>query len=427
MKKVLIITYYWPPSGGGGVQRWVKMSKYLPDFGWEPIVFKPQNPEYPLIDHSFDEEVKSIKILECPIWEPSRFLKKIGAEKEANLSAGFVSEGKSWKQKFAIWVRSNFFIPDARKFWIKPSIKYLNEYLRENPVDAIISSGPPHSCHLIALPLKNEFNIPWIADFRDPWTNIDFYQELSLTTWADKKHHRLEEIVLKTADVVVPIGKTMGEELKDLGAKNVVVIPNGYDVKRETSKQMDAKFTLTHIGTLGKARNPMLLWKVLSEICSENLEFANDCHVQLMGSIDAAIKNSVQEFGLNSQVSYGGSVSNHIALDLQSKSQVLLLLINQSPNAKGILTGKFFEYLSVQRPILAIGPKDGDAAEMLNETQAGLLADYDQAALLKQHILAYYQLYKSGELNITTTGIEKYSRKNLTKILANLLNELTIK
>jgi len=420
MPKVLIISYYWPPSGGGGVQRWVKMSKYFKEFGWEPIVFIPENPEYPIIDDSFNKDVKDIPVIKGKIWEPSRLLRKLGAKKEANLNSGFVSDEHSLKQKMAIAIRGNFFIPDARKFWVTPSVKTLSQYLKANHIDAIVSTGPPHTAHMIALKLKAKFNIPWVADFRDPWTNIDFYNELHLSSWADKKHRRLENKVLKSADHVVTIGITMGEEMVELGARQVSVITNGFDVQ-SVSKDLDKMFTLTHIGRLGGSRNPKLLWGVLAELVAENIEFAEQCKVQLIGNVDGEVKEAVIASGLTKQVEFGKNVSNQESLAIQGRSQVLLLLINNTQNAKGILTGKFFEYISVSRPILAIGPLDGDAADILNETCSGNMFSPTQHKELKQHIMQCYEKFKTGELSVKTKGAEKYSRKNLAKEYTTLL------
>ena len=221
-RKVLIITYYWPPSGGAGVQRWLKFVKYLPNLGWEPVVYTVENGEYPVMDKSLNEDVSAaLKVIKTPIWEPYNIYKKIsGRNKNDTINSGFLAESKKSKfsENLGKWVRGNFFIPDARKYWIKPSIKYLSNFLNDNPADLIISSGPPHSTHLIAMDLKNKFQIPWVSDFRDPWTNIDFYKELKLTNWADAKHKRLEKHVLTNSDLVLTVGNQLKQELIELGA-----------------------------------------------------------------------------------------------------------------------------------------------------------------------------------------------------------------
>ena len=244
MKKVLIITYYWPPSGGPGVQRWLKFAKYLPEFGYEPIIYTPQNPEAPAIDESLLKDIpEGIEVLKQPIWEPYNWYRQFLGQKDKKIGSGFVSEKKEpgILHKISVWVRGNFFIPDARRFWIKPSVKYLTKYLKENSVDAVISTGPPHSMHLIGLGLKKQLDINWIADFRDPWTNIDFYQELMLSSWADKKHHDLEKEVLTRADKVVTIGYTMSQEMKYLGARAMqgkAYLPGSDEDKQNLSSEV---------------------------------------------------------------------------------------------------------------------------------------------------------------------------------------------
>ena len=230
-RKVLVITYYWPPSGGAGVQRWLKFVKYLTLMGWEPIVYTPLNPEYPVEDKSLLDEIPpGVTIFKTPIKEPYTIYKKfVGMKSTDKVAANFISDGKkpSWAQKVAVWLRGNFFIPDPRVFWVKPSVRFLSELLEDDPVDVIVTSGPPHSMHLIGLKLKQKYGIPWVADFRDPWTNIDFYHELMLTTVADSIHKRLERKVLTKADLVVTVNRAMQEEFLAKGAKQVSVISNG--------------------------------------------------------------------------------------------------------------------------------------------------------------------------------------------------------
>lgn len=430
MKKVLIITYYWIPSGGAGVQRWVKFTKYLRDFGWEPIIYTPQNPEFPSIDHSFEKDIPSdIQVIKTPIWEPYELYRTIMGKKGESINAGFISENKksNWKDKLSIWIRGNFLIPDPRRFWIRPSVRFLNNYLKENPVDAIISTGPPHSMHLIALDVKKNFpTLPWIADFRDPWTNIDFYKDLNLCSISDKIHHRLEKKVIQNADCVLVVSKGMKEEYKLMNPKQLKVIPNGFDESDaiDIIFQLDRKFSISHIGTLNVARNPTILWEVLSEICTENSEFKNDLQIQLVGKVDFSVLEVIRFAGLQNHLLKIDYLSHSEAIVKQQCSQILMLLINNSGNAKGILTGKFFEYLAAKRPILAIGPIDGDAAEVLAQTGAGIIVDFNDKKGTKKVILDYYNQYKTKSLHIKSGSVEQYSRKSLTKDLAALLNSL---
>jgi glycosyltransferase involved in cell wall biosynthesis len=267
LKKVLIISYYWPPSGGAGVQRWLKFAKYLPQFGWQPIIYTPENPDFSIKDESLLKDIpKEAEVLKTKIWEPYRLYKLFSGKKSENANAGFFAGGKkSWKQRLSIFIRGNFFIPDPRVFWVKPSVKYLKKYIEENAIDAIVSTGPPHSMHLIALGLKKHFpTIKWIADFRDPWTEIDFYHELQLTSWADKKHKRLEKEVIESADEVLVIGNKMAEQFSKL-KENVSVIYNGFDEDDfpKNPNEESNYFTIVSVGSMNKDRHHEEFWKHL--------------------------------------------------------------------------------------------------------------------------------------------------------------------
>ena len=428
MKKVLIITYYWIPSGGAGVQRWVKFAKYLRQYGWEPIIYTPENPEYPSIDHSFEKDIPAdITVLKTPIWEPYNVYRNLTGKKNQAINAGFISENKKqgWKDKLSIWIRGNFLIPDPRRFWIKPSVGFLSDYLKENPVDAIITTGPPHSMHLIGMGLKKNFpSLPWVADFRDPWTNIDFYKDLNLTWFADKIHHKLEREVLQKADTVLVVSRGMEEEFAPMKPKKLQVITNGYDESdvQVGTLALDGRFSISHIGTLNAARNPRIVWKVLSEICAENVDFKKDLQIQLVGKVDFSVLEDIQSYGLQEQLLKIDYLSHSEAIAKQNSSQVLMLLINQSGNAKGILTGKFFEYLAAKRPILAVGPTDGDAAVVLNETGAGVIVDFADEQETKTVIQNYYNQYKKGTLSVQSESVERFSRRSLTGELTGLLD-----
>ena len=430
MKKVLIITYYWIPSGGAGVQRWVKFTKYLRDFGWEPIIYTPENPEFPSIDTSFEKDISAdIQVIKTPIWEPYTIYRNLTGKKNQSINAGFISENKKqgWKDKLSIWIRGNFLIPDPRLFWIKPSVRFLTTYLTQNPVDVIITTGPPHSMHLIGLGLKKNFpTLPWIADFRDPWTNIDFYKELNLSWISDKIHHRFENKIIQCTDSVVVVSNGMKDEYELMKPEHIQVITNGYDDSDvlKVSVELDKKFSISHIGTLNAARNPKIVWKVLSDICAENADFKADLQIQLVGKVDFSVLEDIKNMGLTGNLLKIDYLSHSEAIAKQQSSQILMLLINNSGNAKGILTGKFYEYLAAKRPILAVGPTDGDAANVLNQTGAGKMVDFDDEEATKEAILDYYARFKAGSLKVESTSVERFSRRSLTAELANLLNTL---
>jgi glycosyltransferase involved in cell wall biosynthesis len=371
MKRLLIITYYWPPNGGAGVQRWLKFTKYLPQHGWQPVVYTPSNPEVIMPDPALEGEVPAeAEIVRYPITEPYGFYKRLtGRGKDTKVHTGFLSEEKrqGWREDLALWVRSNLFIPDARVWWVKPSVRRLKAYLKDHPVDAVVTTGPPHSLHLIGLALKRELGVHWIADWRDPWTNIDFYQQLKLTGWADRKHRRLEGDVLREADRTIAVGWTMAAELEALGAKHVDVITNGYDPADVTTPAaaVDEAFSLVHVGSLTATRNAPGLWKALALLCAQDPVFAAKLKLRFVGAVDHTVLASIAEAGLSEKVERVGPVSHAEAMRHMQQARVLLLLLNDTANARGILTSKLFEYLSVGRPLLSIGPKDGDLARVL--------------------------------------------------------------
>ena len=398
MRRVLIITYYWPPSGGSGVQRWLKMSKYLPENGWQPVIYTAKDAEYPVEDPSLDQDVApEAEVIRRPIVEPYNFYKKfLGMKKGEKVKAGFINEGEKkngWKENLSVWLRGNLFIPDARCWWVKPSVRFLKRYLKEHPVDAMISTGPPHSMHLIAKALHKKFNIPWVADFRDPWTDIDFYKDLKLTRCADKKHHRLEYQVLTEATKVVTVGWDCAKGLESHGAKDVEVITNGYDdlgkicVKTDENPSLrdhqSLPFTMSHIGIIGENRNPETLWQAISELADKDLK------IRLIGQVDNSVIESIKRNNIEKLVEIVPYIPHNQVIEEQANSDVLLLFVNNTPNAKGILTGKIFEYMASGRPILCIGPEDGDSARILSETQTGITVDFNDKEKMKSVILAY--------------------------------------
>ncbi len=427
MKKVLIITYYWPPSGGGGVMRWLKMSKYFPELGWQPIIYTPENPDPSISDESLVKEIHNeIVELKTPIWEPYDIYRKLTGKKgKAKFKAGFISEASSgnWKNKLSVFIRGNFLIPDPRKFWIRPSIKYLSKYIKENPVDLIVSTGPPHSMHLIALGLKKKFDIPWIADFRDPWTDIDFYSKLKLTCWADKKHHKLESEVLSKADHVVTVSPGCANDLEKIGNKKVEVINNGFDpLDFNFGKQnLDKTFTISHFGAFNQDRNPKLLWSVLGEISKNNTEFKKLLSIKLIGQTDESVINEIHKNGLSENLILIGHLPHKEGLTELSKSQVLLLPLNDAPNVKGILPGKMYEYLALRRPIIALGPTDADFSKIIKETNSGEAHDFNDFQGIKDSIEKYFELFQNNKLDIESNSYEKYSRRNLANKFVSLI------
>lgn len=424
MKKALIITYYWPPAGGSGVQRWLKFVKYFRDFEIEPIVYTVENPNYPIEDQSLLNDIpNAIETLTQPIWEPNNLFAVFGKNKTE--SAGFLNPNPSVFGKLLQYVRANYFIPDARKYWVKPSVNYLKKYLKNHKVDVVITTGPPHSVHLIGLNLKKQLGIKWIADFRDPWTEIDYFHQLPLTKRAIKKHHSLEKEVLTKSDCVLVVGNTMREKYRKFNT-NVITVTNGFDaVIADDSIELDSKFSITHIGLMNADRNPKILWEVLSEIIDENKAFLADFEMKLIGKVDPTVVKEIKKYKLANCVKIMDYVSHSKVLEFQKQSQILLLVVNDVPSSKGIITGKIFEYLMAKRPILAIAPVDGDLAEIINRTNSGSVVGFNEKERLKKSILDLYLKFKKGKLKVDSKEILQFHRRELTKKVSEIINTIT--
>ncbi|WP_037321412.1 glycosyltransferase family 4 protein [Salegentibacter sp. Hel_I_6] len=429
MEKVLIITYYWPPAGGPGVQRWLKFVKYLRDFGIEPIVFIPENPNYPMLDNSLESEIpEGIIILKKPIFEPYQLAGFFAKNQTKTISKGIIAAEKnqSFLQKSLLFIRGNLFIPDARRFWINPSVKFLKTYLEEEGIKKIITTGPPHSLHLIGLKLKKELDLKWIADFRDPWTQIGYHKKLKLTKSSEQKHKDLEREVLNSADQIITTSFATKAEFAVKTNKPISVITNGFDAEENEAKtnELDNKFSISHIGSLLSERNPEHLWKAIAELTKENISFAEDLELKLAGTVSEEVINSIKLAGLGEKLQLLGYVSHKEAITLQQESRLLLLIEINSEETRGIIPGKLFEYLRAKRPILAIGPKKWDVQKILEETGAGEYFQYSEKDKLKSLILSHYEKYKNGDANIVKGDIQQYHRKNLTRKLASLIKNV---
>lgn len=431
MKKALILAYYWPPCGGAAVQRWLKFCKYLPQYGWEPIVYTAKEGEFPQYDPSTLEEVSNdLTILKTTVPEPHKLYKKFTGRKEKEaLEPELVtsSKNKSLLENFAIWVRGNFFIPDARMFWIKPSIKYLKEYLKEHPVDVIISTSPPQTMHLIALELSRYFNIPWLADFRDPWTMVDYFDQLKLSKRSEAKHKKLELEVLKNATKVLTVSPTWANDFKNLGANDVQVITNGYDHLDlpDNKINLDEKFSIAHIGNISKERVHKSLFKVLQRLCEQTPTFSDHLEIKLIGHVDPALQQFIQKYKLSEFVKTEKAVSHKKAVEETFKSQVLLLLLGAEDKSQGRIPLKVFEYIAARRPILGIGPKDGDAAKIVKESSTGNVFDFNDEQGIYEFIqLKFEEFQNQKDQKFQSKSPEKYSRIKLTEELANTLNTI---
>lgn len=440
MKRVLIITYYWPPSGGSGVQRWVKFAKYLPSQGWQPVIYTPENPELTSVDKTLAQEIPAeAEIVKTKILEPYGIYRKLmgkgsstdlKALTDANASKDEVNPihgGKmSFKQKLSLYIRGNFFIPDPRVLWVRPSVRFLTKYLKDHPVDAIITTGPPQSMHLIGLGVSKATGIPWLADFRDPWTKMFYFKHLGLNESSEKKHHQLEKSVLDGATRVIAVSPLVQEEFRAMTNTPVELITNGFDeedFRGEVAR--DEFFTLTHTGLFASDGNPETLWKVLADKCSGDDEFRHFLRIKLVGKTDREIVDSIRRAGLADNLEDMGYQSHESAVREQRKAAVLILPLRKEPEYRAVLPGKLFEYLASRCPVLGIGQTDGAMAGIIQKTGSGVVYDWDEEKKIRAWIDFCWDEFRVGELKDNTSSINDYTRKNLTRKMAELLEEIT--
>ncbi len=430
MKKILIITYYWPPSGAIGVHRCLKFAKFLRNYEWEPIIYTAKDAQYPYLDSSnFKHIPEGITVLKRKILEPFNLFKLFSGRKKTSVLTNPV-QVRDKKQKFvdklSIWIRGNFFIPDARSLWIKPSVRYLSKYLKENKIDAILSDGPPHTNTAIACKLSRKFNIPWLADYQDPWTQVDYYKEFMLSNFADKKHKKMEQEAFQTAKKTTIASPTWKKDLESIGAKNVDVIFWGYDeddfVGIEAQKQDD--FVISHAGLFGHDRNPTDFFKALKDLMSENKLFADKLKLKLAGPIDYFVKQAITEADLDQNTELLGSIPRNDALQLTVNSSILLLPLNKADNVQGRIPGKLFEQMRSNVPILCFSPKGTDVENIINETKTGKSFEYSDYQGIKNYILELFENFMENKINKENKNIEKYSQKNQVEKLAEYLNEI---
>ena len=424
-KQVLIICYYWPPAGGPGVQRWVKFIKYLPSFGIIPVILIPENPVYPFNDDSLIKDIDTdLKIFKVPIREPYKFASIFGKQSK-RLSSGLINSNQeqSFLERLLLFVRGNFFIPDARVMWVNAAVKKAKQIINEHNIDTLITTGPPHSIHLIGEKLKKECLVNWISDFRDPWTSIGYHDKLKLLPFAKRRHLKLESLVLNAADQIVVTSYATKKEFEAKTKVPVTVITNGYDFVPDTAIDNSNKFLISHVGTLLSDRNPKILWKVLKDLVDEDDKFAECLCIDLYGKVAQPIIDTIKHFNLVDFVTYKGYVSHHDAILAQQTAQILLLIESNSNAASYIIPGKLFEYIASKTPIIAIGPKVSDIQRIINETQCGIYLNYTDEKTLKSTLKTYFENYcKRAKLISKTSNFESYSRYELTSKLSRLIN-----
>ncbi len=453
MKRVLVITYYWPPAGGSGVQRWVKFAKYLPAEGWQPVIYTPLNPDAPATDRSLEADVPpEAEVLRTPIREPYGLYRRLfGAQKAEKSEVNPINAAeKPWKKKLSMWIRSNLFIPDPRRSWVRPSVRFLLKYLKGHPVDLIVSTGPPHSMHLIARDLARKTGLPWLADFRDPWTKIFYYKHLLMTRVVRRKDAALERSVLEECSAVVAVSPRVQDDFRQMTSRPVHLVTNGYDeadfapFRRDAHPEAEAgtntgtmpeamvgspseddskrSFTLIHTGLFAADGDPTVLWRILAEKCAADAQFAARLRIRLAGKTDRKVLDSIRQAGLEGNLDDLGYRPHRDMPALQTGATVLLLPLRKEPEYASVLPGKLFEYLGARRPVLGIGQSDGAMAQILKETGSGETLDWNDAEGLKTYIDHHWKAFLSGKDPYAGHGAEAYERRASAARMAALMD-----
>ena len=423
-KKVLIISYYWPPAGGPGVQRWMKFVKYLPEYNIKPILYIPENPNYPIYDYSLNDEVsENLEIIKNPITEISNI---ISNSKSLNLiRSGNIPNPKeqSLFQRLLFFIRGNLFIPDMKILWKNKSIDFIENYLSKTKIDVVITTGPPHSLHLIGYELKKRLNIKWISDFRDPWVNLNYLNRFHLLPSVKRRHKKLRDKVLINSNSVIVTSEKLKKLYKEI-APNIFKITNGYDYEYSTVN-IDSKFSISHIGSLYPERNPKYLWDIIDEICINNEEFRSNLQINFIGNTSEKIIKYLSNKTFKSCVKFFDYVDYKRAIEFMCSSQILLMVEVNDNDSSYAIPGKLFDYLNSKRPIIAIGPDRSEVNQILYDTNAGKFFNYNESINLKLHIENLYNQYEMGSISYDAKNISIYRRKNLTEELSKIINKVS--
>jgi glycosyltransferase involved in cell wall biosynthesis len=431
-QRVLFVSYYFPPSGGPGVQRTLKFVKYLPEFGWDPVVLTvdPEYASYPAIDRELVAEVRpEVEVVRTRAWDPySLYARILGKSKDQTVGVGFIDEsGNDRRHTIGKWIRGNVFIPDARVGWVPFGVRAGRRLLKTHHFDAIVTTGPPHSTHLIGRTIADDTDIPWIADFRDPWTGIDFYDSLLMSEFSKRRDRKSELSVIRRADRVVAVTPGMVKALAKKADRPVELIMNGFDPDDiQSADSTQHTFVLSYVGNMNAARNPVALWKALRRLRDEAFQFGS-FSVRLVGPIDRTVAESVDEYGIGDLVSFESPVSHASAVQVMLSSGMLLLVINRVEGSEGIMTGKLFEYIGSGRPVLGIGPPVGDAAEALRSSGAGRMYGWDDVDAIVAYLKESLDT-ENGRVRATGAHPDRrsgFSRRAQAGQLADLLKDVS--
>ncbi|WP_321369233.1 glycosyltransferase family 4 protein [uncultured Draconibacterium sp.] len=431
-KKVLIITYYWPPAGGPGVQRVLKFAKYLPEFGWDPIILTVSDGEYPAIDESLAKDIpNNCKVYKTKALEPNFFYRKFTGMKagEKIPVANLAQKNVSWKKKLANWVRLNLFIPDAKIGWIPYAVSEGKRIIKKENPDIIFSSSPPPTVHLIAKKLAKWSKIKWVADFRDPWTKIHYLQNQKVNPVSKRRNERLERNVVNECNKASCVSANFINLITENRKDKFEIITNGYDIETDgiaKPTKPNEKFTILYIGglTWNRYYKSFFIW--LIELINNGDLDRNKVRIKLAGSIEPTIKREIEEmFSELNILDLEGYLPHSEAISLMQKADLLLLFLEQVEGYEGHIPGKLFEYLSTYNRILGLGNTGGESSQILENSNAGKIFEPRNEQEIKKYIISEFCNWQNGKKSeINSSNIDKFSRRQLTEQLATLFEKL---
>jgi glycosyltransferase involved in cell wall biosynthesis len=440
-RRVLLLSYYFPPAGGAGVQRALKFAKYLPSFDWTPVVLTVREGAYPARDASFWDDIpSSVSVHRTGSWDPYQLYARLtGQSRDDAVVHGSVDgEAHGWKTRLARWVRANLFLPDARVGWVPFAVHRGRQLVVQEDIDVILTTGPPHSTHLAGALLQWSTGVPWVADFRDPWTDINYYQELPHTALAKRVDAGLERMVLRRARAVTTVSPTWRDLLSSKiggGARErdrFSVIQNGFDVEDLGGLSVSPHpssdvFELIHVGSLYASRNPTALWRAIAQLRAR--QDASRLRIRLVGAVDSNVWHSLQEQGLVEITEHTSYVPHEEAMEEMRRAGLLILSIEQFPAAKGMMTTKIYEYLASGRPVVGIGPPEGDAAALLNTLNGGQVFHWSDQNGLETYLHTHVRAWARGEplRGAASERVRPYRRQRQTERMATILTQILLK
>ena len=429
-RKILIFTYYWPPSGGSGVQRWLYFSKFLKDLEWDPIVItvKKSKASYSVFDNSLERYINNLIVHRTDTLEPLKFYSKIfyGNSKEG-IQKGEVVK-KNFFHHFAAFIRGNFFIPDARRGWVRYALKKGRELIKKEHINYVVTTGPPHSSHLIGLKLKKEFSVEWIADFRDPWTSMFYIKEMYRTRFAQKRDENFEKKVLTKADkIITTIGELFHDELiqkANISQKKLFTIPNGYDsdLINNVSQKLNSTFHIVYSGLLTNNHSFKPFFLILKDLKSlyPKLKLKVTLAGQVSEDVDLFIRENTNKITYENK----GYLPHFKSIKLIKKANLLLNFTYNSTSNDKMIPGKILEYIATGIPILSIGNTNNYLSKfLLKGTCAKTFSDNDlkEMKFFVEKVIGSF--IKNKPLNNSFPDIENYSRMVLTKKLSNVISK----